>query len=467
MAKKIRNETQPIAAPDSRQGFPLNSRRKFLREGAVLGGATLLGGVIGTAGASELDKVKPARPGNENLPPNTPQWSQSLGAPVAAHPYGKPSEFEKNVIRRQIPGLTRTDHSSIDFAPLQDLHGIITPNGLHFERHHSGFPAIHPAEHRLIIHGLVKTPLIFSVDEIIRFPAESRIHFIECGANSGMEWSQPTQISVQFTHGMLSCCEWTGVLVSTLFEEVGVKPEAKWVLAEGADGAGTTRSIPIEKMLDDALVAYAQNGERLRPEQGYPLRLLLPGYQGITNIKWLRRLKVGDQPWHTREETSHYTDLLANGKARQFTVEQEAKSVITFPSGGQVLDHQGFYEISGIAWSGRGRIKAVDVSTDGGKNWKEAVLQEPVLHKCLTRFRLAWNWDGKPALLMSRAMDETGYVQPTMPQLVAIRGTRSIYHNNAIQTWRVDANGQVSNVHLRGDVEGQPNANIQPNIICV
>lgn len=431
---------------------PLQARRKFLHQGLALSGASVIGSL---ARAQELDKVRPALPRTENLPPNTPQWSQSLGAQAGAVPYGRPSEFEREVIRRQIPGLTRTDHSSVSFAPLQDLHGTITPNGLHFERHHAGFPTIHPADHRLMIHGLVQKPLIFTMDELMRFPSVSRIHFIECGANSAMEWGQPTQISAQFTHGMLSCCEWTGVLASTLLKEAAVKPEAKWVLAEGADGAGTTRSIPLEKMLDDAMVVYAQNGERLRPEQGYPLRLLLPGWQGITNIKWLRRLEVGDQPWHTREETSHYTDLLPSGKARQFTTVQEAKSVITFPSGGQRLRERGFYEISGIAWSGYGRIQAVDVSTDGGRNWEEAKLQEPVLPKSLTRFRLPWRWEGNPALLASRAVDETGYVQPTMEQLVQVRGTRSIYHNNSIQNWRVEADGSVSNVHLRSDVNVQ------------
>jgi sulfane dehydrogenase subunit SoxC len=254
---------------------------------------------------------------------------------------------------------------------------------------------------------------------------------------------------VQFSHGLLSCCEWTGVPLSTVLAEAGVKPEAKWLLAEGADAAAMARSIPIEKALDDTLVVYAQNGEMLRPEQGYPLRLLVPGCEGNLSIKWLRRLKLGTTPWHTRDETSKYTDLMRDGTVRQFTLVMEAKSVITQPSGGHVLKARGFHEISGLAWSGRGRISRVDVSLDGGRNWQPARLEEPVLPKALTRFRFAWEWRGAPALLQSRATDETGYVQPTREQLIAVRGTNSEDHFNAIHTWRIAENGEVTNALLR------------------
>lgn len=393
-----------------------------------------------------------ARPAAAQSPPEPAPWTRSLGAGVAAMPYGVPSKFEANVVRRQSPGLTPQPQSSVSFAPLQSLFGIITPSGLHFERHHSGMPQIDPAGHRLMIHGLVRRPLLLTVDDVMRFPSVSRIHFIECGANSGMEWANAAVPTVQYTHGMLSCSEFTGVLLSTLLDEVGIERRgskaARFVLAEGADGSALTRSIPIEFALDDVMVAYGQNGEMLRPENGYPLRLLVPGVQGVSSVKWLRRLEVGDQPWNTREEALHYIDLMPDGMHRQYSIVQEVKSVITTPSGGQKLLSKGFYEISGLAWSGRGKIRRVDVSVDGGRNWRSARLQEPVLNKCLTRFRLDWDWNGSAALLQSRAVDETGHVQPAMHQLRAVRGTRSIYHNNAIQTWSVQPDGGVWNVQL-------------------
>jgi len=379
-----------------------------------------------------------------NLPPNVPEWMKEQGAPILSPPYGQPSPFEKNVVRRP-RASTPTPTASSTSTPLQDLRGIITPNGLHYERHHAGVPAIDPDQHRLIVHGFVERPLIFTMDDIIRFPSESHVYFLECSGNSF--WSGTTvQSTVQQTHGLLSCCEWTGVRLSTVLTEAGLKHGANWVLAEGADAAAMSRSIPIAKALDDALLVYAQNGERLRPEQGYPLRLLLPGYEGNVSIKWLRRLKIGDRPFETREETSKYTDLMPDGTARQFTFVMEAKSVITFPSGGQQLREKGFYEISGLAWSGRGSIKRVEVSADGGSSWRDAQLQEPVLSKCLTRFRLRWNWEGGPAQLQSRATDNTGYVQPKRSQLVDVRGLNSYYHYNGIQAWQVAQDGAVTNV---------------------
>jgi sulfane dehydrogenase subunit SoxC len=404
----------------------------------------LASGLAFSALAGGLTAREAAASDPTNLPPNVPEWMKRQGAPILHSPYGVPSEFEREVVRRD-RGPRPTNTAAASWAPLQDLYGIITPNGLCFERHHGGVPNIDPDQHRLIIHGLVERPLILTMEELVRFPAQSHIHFLECSGNT-QNWRQPNPNStVQDTHGLLMCCEWTGVPLSTLFEEVGVKPQAKWILAEGADAAAMTRSIPIEKAWDDALVAYAQNGERLRPEQGYPVRLLLPGFEGNMNIKWLRRIKLGDQPFETREETSKYTDLMPDGSARQFTFLMEAKSVITRPSGGQRLQAgPGFWQISGLAWSGRGRITRVDVSVDGGHTWRESQLQSPVLSKALTRFSLPWYWEGGPAVLASRAMDETGYVQPSHQQIVGVRGTHSGYHYNAIQTWSVDRNGEVS-----------------------
>ena len=415
------------------------TRRDFLRRAAALSG----GVAAVTAGArAGADDGLP-----RNLPPNVPEWSRALGAPILASPYGLPSKYEANVQRRQSPGLTRTPQSSVAFTPLQNLFGIITPSGLHFERHHAGVPDIDPHQHRLMVHGLVRNPRVFTLEDITRFPSVSRVHFIECGANTGMEWGNVAVPTVQYTHGMLGCSEWTGVPLSTLLDEAGFdRAKARYVLAEGSDGASLTRTVPLEMALDDVLVVYGQNGEMLRPEQGYPLRLLVPGVQGVSSVKWLRRIKVGDQPWNTREEALHYVDLMPDGRSRQYTWIQEAKSVITSPSGGQVILDRGYHQITGLAWSGRGKVRRVDVSTDGGRNWRVARLQEPLHTKALTRFRIDWTWDGDPALLQSRVIDETGYVQPTLRQLRAVRGTRSIYHNNAIQTWRVDPTGEVANV---------------------
>jgi sulfane dehydrogenase subunit SoxC len=416
-----------------------SARRRFLRRAVLLGGGVAAATAPARALAQDAAAVSP---------PAVPPWSKSLGAPVLASPYGVPSKFEANVRRRESPGLTRTAHSSVAFTPLQSLFGIITPSGLHFERHHAGVPDIDPHQHRLMIHGMCSNPRIFTMDDLVRFPSVSRIHFIECGANTGMEWANVAVPTVQYTHGMIGCSEWTGVALSTLLDEVGFDRTAKFLLAEGADGAALTRTVPMTMALDDVIVVYGQNGEMLRPEQGYPLRLLVPGVQGVSSVKWLRRLEIGDAPWNTREESLHYVDMMPGGKHRQYTWIQEAKSVITAPSGGQVLLDRGFHEITGLAWSGRGKVRRVDVSTDGGRNWRTARLQAPILAKALTRFRIDWHWDGGPALLQSRVIDETGYVQPTYRQLREVRGTRSIYHNNAIQTWRVDPSGDVGNVHV-------------------
>lgn len=403
---------------------------------------------LAAAGGALMFSRGAASAGEEAAPPADAPWSQSVGAGVVDQPYGKPAAAEAGVIRRNVPWLTAGTESSISFSPIQSLHGIITPNGLFFERYHAGRPDVDPEQHRLMIHGLVDRPLILSMKDILRFPAVSRVHFIECPANGGMEWRAAQLNSLQFTHGMISCAEWTGVKLSTLLEEVGLKKDAKWVLVEGADGAHMTRSLPLDKCLDDCLVVYAQNGEALRPEQGYPLRLVVPGWEGNVSVKWLRRIKVGDKPWYTREETSKYTDLMPDGKSRGFTWLIDAKSVITFPCPEKPLSGPGLYEIRGLAWTGNGRIKEVHVSTDGGVNWQQAELKGPVLPKALTRFAIPWRWDGKPALLESRAVDEKGFVQPTLAELRKIRGTNSVYHNNSIQTWQVKPDGSIFDVQL-------------------
>jgi len=379
-------------------------------------------------------------------PSTLPERAKGLGRPVLDPAYGRPSGFEKDVVRRTWTKGPLEQASSM--TPLADLKGIITPNGLHFERHHSGIPDLNPDTHRLVLHGLVRQPVVFTLDDLLRFPSVSRIWVMECSGNTNSEWAKPTRDSVQGTHGLISCCEWTGVPLSALLDEVGLLPEAHWVIAEGADSSAHVRSVPLIKALDDAIVAYAQNGEALRPEQGYPIRLFLPGFEGNMSVKWLRRLKVTAEPQYAREETAKYTDLLPGGKARLFSFEMDVKSVITRPSAGHRLLERGPREIVGLAWSGRGRITAVDVSTDGGLSWQPARLQEPVLSKCLTRFTLPWTWQGAPAILQSRAVDETGEVQPTRAQLVDARGVNSYYHYNAVQSWKVATGGEVSNVHV-------------------
>ncbi|HEY6087790.1 MAG TPA: sulfite dehydrogenase, partial [Burkholderiaceae bacterium] len=323
-----------------------------------------------------------------------------------------------------------------------------------FERHHQGWWDVDPSRHRLMLNGsddsMLKRPMVFTVDELMRLPSVSRFHFIECGANTGMEWGNVAVPTVQYTHGMLSCSEFTGVPLVTLLEMAGADwRRGRFVLAEGADGSSMTRTIPIELIQSgEVLVAYGQNGEMLRPENGYPLRLVVPGVQGVSWVKYLRRVELGDQPYASKDETLHYIDLMPGGLHRAYTSIQEVKSVVTTPSGGQVLMDRGFYSLNGLAWSGRGKVTKVDVSVDGGRRWKPARLQGPVMDKCLTRFSLDWTWNGAPALVMSRATDSSGHVQPTYAQLRAVRGRRSIYHNNAIQTWLVQANGEVRNVQL-------------------
>ena len=402
--------------PDSSR----SSRRRFLKSGAALAG------VLGAcADSGNLSDSGPSTLGD--IP----------------RPYGQRSTYEKSV---RYTNLSDTPEAGSSRTPLQDSYGILTPSSLHFERHHSGVPTIDPAQHRLMIHGMVDRPLVFTMEEILQLPSISRIHFIECSGNSGREWTTP-EPTVQRSHGMLGGSEWTGVALSLLLSEVGVQSEARWIIAEGADGCKLHRSIPMEKAMDNMVVAYGQNGEALRPEQGYPLRLVVPGWEGNTHVKWLRRIKVVDRPYMGREETSKYTDLMPDGTARQFTFAMEAKSVITFPSGRDKLPGPGFYEITGLAWSGRGLIESVEVSIDGGQSWQEAQLQKPRHPVALTRFRLPWRWEGQEVTLRSRCRDETGYVQPSREALIEARGLNTRYHYNGITAWKVLANGSVQNAY--------------------
>jgi sulfane dehydrogenase subunit SoxC len=368
------------------------------------------------------------------------ETNQEIGAPLSS--YGERSPYEK-AVRENTRAVTYPGTGSSQ-TPLQDLYGIITPSSLHFERHHAGVPNIDPDRHELLIHGLVERPLVFTLADLTRLPSVSRIDFIECSGNSQADYRGQPAPTPQKSAGLVSCSEWTGVLLSTLLREVGVKPEARWVLAEGADASRLARSIPIEKAMNDVIVAYGQNGEALRPQQGYPVRLVVPGWEGNINIKWLHRLHAIDQPAMTRDEAAFYTDLLADGKSWRFSFVMEAKSIITRPAGGQHLAGPGFYEITGLAWSGRAPVRAVEVSTDGGMSWQKAEVQESNQSNSIVRFRLPWNWDGRDAVMGSRCVDESGYVQPERDEIIAARGTQAIDHYNGIKWWRVEASGELT-----------------------
>jgi sulfane dehydrogenase subunit SoxC len=423
-------------------GNGLLDRRLFLKKGIQFGAISTL------ASASTLAIAKSETLTNSeaaSFDPARPPWMNIPGTPFT--PYGMPSEFEDRVLRfptqnEVVPG------NGVSWTPLHLMEGTITPNGLHYERHHNGVPQIDPAKHKLLIHGLVKKDLTFSIDDLLRYPMQSKICFIECGGNSNAGWNkQPSRSEAGYFNGMASCSEWTGVPLSVLLEEAGLRKKAKWIIAEGADAFAMQMSIPIGKAMDDAFLALYQNGERIRPENGYPLRLIVPGWEGVLNVKWLHRLKITNRPVMARNETSRYTELLPSGKARLFTFFIEAKSLITSPSANMVLKEPGLYQITGLAWTGRGKISKVEVSADDGKTWAEAELQEPVLDRAFTRFRLPWHWNGKPTFLKSRAIDETGYVQPTRNKLVKERGRHGFFHYNAITNWKVDSDGVVTHVY--------------------
>ncbi len=409
------------------------SRRQFLKHAS-------LGGAIGSLGALSFPVL------SDTQPLSLPDSMTSTGNEFSN--YGTPSEHEQAVIR-WISANPAAPGNGVSWTPLHDLHGTITPNGLHYERHHNGVPQIDPDKHQLLIDGLVDKPLILDIKSLLRYPMESRTCFIECGGNSNSGWrSNPTQTQAGYAHGLVSNAEWTGIPLKILLQEAGIKPNAQWVIAEAADGAALNISIPLEKLMDDALLALYQNGERIRPENGYPLRLVLPGWEGILNVKWLRQLRLTDTPAMTRDETSQYTELLPNGKARQFSFEMQAKSLITSPSLGMMLpDNPGIYQITGLAWSGKGKITRVEVSVDGGESWVEAELQKPILSKAFTRFNLPWRWQGEYAILQSRATDESGYTQPTREHLVAQRGKHGFFHYNAIVSWEITEEGDINHVY--------------------
>ena len=416
------------------------SRRAFLR-----GSAVALAGSVTARGAM----AQTADPLITELQP----WASLTGDGVDATPYGLPIKYEADVIRRNVPWLTADTISSINFTPIHALDGTITPQGCAFERHHSGAIELRKDDYRLMINGLVDQELVFTYADLERFPRENHIYFCECAANTGMEWAGAQLNGAQFTHGMIHNMEYTGVPLRLLLEEAGLTAAGdmadKWVYVEGADASSNGRSIPIEKALDDVLVAFKANGEALRKEHGYPVRLVVPGWEGNMWVKWLRRIEIMDGPVESREETSKYTDVLADGTARKFTWVMDAKSVITAPSPQSPIIHgHGPLVITGLAWSGHGQITRVDVSTDGGVTWQTARLGKQGDTKALTRFYLDTQWTGEEMLLQSRAMDETGYVQPTKHALRAIRGENSVYHNNCIQTWHVNAKGEAENVEV-------------------
>ena len=415
------------------------SRRAFLRGSAAVAAGTV-------AGAASAQSADP-------LITDVQDWASITGAGVDETPYGMPIEYESHVVRRNVEWLTASPISSINFTPIHALEGTITPQGCAFERHHSGAIEMKKDDYRLMINGLVDKPLVFTYADLERFPRENHVYFCECAANTGMEWAGAQLNGVQFTHGMIHNMEYTGVPLRALLNEAGLgaadELKDKWVYVEGADASSNGRSIPMEKALDDVIVAFKANGEALRMEHGYPVRLVVPGWEGNMWVKWIRRIEVSDTPTESREETSKYTDVLEDGTARKWTWVMDAKSVITSPSPQMPIEHgKGPLVISGLAWSGHGQITRVDVSKDGGITWETARLGKQGDTKALTRFYHDINWDGAPMLLQARAMDETGYVQPTKQQLRDVRGENSVYHNNCIQTWYVNAEGIAENVEV-------------------
>jgi len=419
------------------------SRREFFKKTASVSAVAATGILAPTTLLAD----------DENIIHHT-KWGTSLGYEVNKFPYGKPSLYEHNVVRRTSPLMSSAGdmHAAISMTPLHALKGIITPNGLHFTRTHNGVAQIDPNKFRLMIHGLVEKPIVLTLEELKKYPSESRILFMECPSNSAAEWKGPQFGSLQMAKGMMSCAEWTGVRLKTILDELGLKPEAKWMLAEGSDGSEMSRTLPVEKVLDDCMIVYAQNGEALRNEQGYPVRLMAPGWEANLCVKWLKRLEFGDKPWYAKEETSKYTALTASGKAIQHFYANEVNSVITYPCperDWKDLEVGDIVEIEGLTWTGHGTIKGVDISFDGGKNWVEAQLKGLVLPKAWTRFSYMYKYEGKPLLLQSRAYDDSNNVQPTVNQEKAVVGVEGVYHRNAIVTWQVTDMGEVNNVQVR------------------
>lgn len=424
--------------PEPVAGGGLIHRRALLRGGVAAAGATA---ATVTAGASAQAA---------SIGAGQPEWMKTPGARFRG--YGQPSKFAEGVARTILePYGELAPGAGVSFTPLKSLHGAITPNGLHFNRSHNGVPDIDPAQHQFMIHGLVERPLVFTMDQLMRYPTVTRTLFIECSGNSFFNsnlFPEAMQVPVDMIHGLVSCAEWTGIPLSVLLEEAGVKPEGTWILAEGADSAAMSRSIPMEKCLDDVMIALYQNGEPVRPEQGYPMRLLTPGFEGNMSVKWLRRIKVTDGPTHTKDETSKYTELMADGTSRQFTYTMGAKSTITRPANGLTMQGAGLYEVTGLAWSGHGAIAKVEVSADGGASWAEAELSGTPMPQSLTRFRMPWDWSGGPATLQSRAYDSAGNTQPTHAEWSALYAPGQTFHCNAIQSWGIAENGEITNVYI-------------------
>ncbi len=409
--------------------------RKFTRREMIAGTATALGAAAVAKASTVGAQEGAAASGPTVTVPADPTKLQGLPtSPIGARsPFVKPSRAP----------FGETVGSSL--TPLQDLTGPITPSDLHFERHHAGIPVIDPAKHRLMIHGLVDRPITLSLDDLKRFPQVTRTYFIECSGNGRNAFRAPKpDMTAQKVAGMISTSEWTGVPLATLFREVGAKSDATWFLAEGGDACLMTRSVPMSKAWDDAIIVWAQNGEPLRPAQGYPLRLVLPGWEGNINVKWLRRLELGTRPWRTRWETSKYTDPLPGNKAREFSFENDVKSIITTPSYPGKLAARGWHSVQGLAWSGRGRVTKVEVSPDGGRTWEVAELMGPSLTKAAVRFQYMLNWTGGENILLSRATDDAGFTQPPRTELLAARGMGTDYHFNQIVGWKVARDGAVT-----------------------
>ncbi|HHB95228.1 MAG TPA: sulfite dehydrogenase [Campylobacterales bacterium] len=428
----------------SKMSTEQSSRRNFFKRAAVYSASAV-------AATSVLSPVKLNAADDPAIVEEKP-WGTKLGDPVTKNLYGMPSEYEHNNSRRYTKLLSSGNYqASIAMCPIHESMGIVTPNGLFFNRDHGGVAHIDPNQHRLMIHGLVEKPLVLTMDQLKRYPSVSRTHFIECPANGGPEWRGPQFNSVQFSMGMMSCAEWTGVYLKTILKDLGLKPKARWMLAEGADNSHMGRTIPIDKVLDDAMVVWGQNGEALRPEQGYPIRLLVPGWEGNLCVKWLNRLEFASEPFYAKEETAKYTALKPDGKAIQHFYALEVNSIITSPCPEKPwtdLKKGDLVEIEGLAWSGMGTVEGVDISLDGGKNWTEASLKGLVLPKCWTRFSFMHKYDGKPLILASRARDDGGHIQPTVKHEREVMGVESVYHRNGIRTWEVTAKGEVNNVQV-------------------
>ena len=446
--KEIKNSQTEVAASTD-VNTELSDRRAFFKKAAL--------SVSALAGTSLLANEHAASGEDDPLIMHHVKWGQKLGDPVTKNRYGMPSKYEHNVTRRNTKLLASGNfQASIAVTPIHESMGIITPNGLFFSRSHGGVAHVDPNEYRLMIHGLVEKPLVLTLDQLKKYPSVTRTHFIECPANGGQEWRGPQFNSLQFAKGFMSSAEWTGVYLKTILKDLGLKPEAKWMLAEGSDNSEMGRTIPVDKVLDDAMIVWGQNGEALRPEQGYPVRILLPGWEGNLMVKWLKRLKFTEEPFFAKEETSKYTALKPSGKAIQHFYANEVNSTVTSPSPEipwKDVKVGDLIEIEGLAWSGMGTISGVDISFDGGNSYVAAELKGLVLPKSWTRWSYVYKYEGKKIILASRAMDDAGYIQPTIDQETLITGIEAVYHRNGVETWEVAADGKVTHMQMRSTLK--------------